>query len=59
LFNFKIPASGIDYQNIGLSPPSDKLAIKKRLSRRNTGHLATLCAYLMKENVFKRFHMLI
>jgi len=42
LFIFKLPASGSDFQNTGLSPASAKLVVKYRLGRWNSGHLATL-----------------
>jgi len=42
LFIFKIPASGTDFQNTGLSLASAKLAVKYQPGRWNTCHLATL-----------------
>jgi len=48
-FIFTMLVSGTDFQNTGLSPASDKLAVKYRPGRWNTGHLTTLLITLCKK----------
>jgi len=48
IFIFKISAAGTDFKITGLLPAAAKFAVKYRLSRWNTGHLAILLASCKK-----------